>query len=238
MQIEGKNVLVTGASRGLGAALVSAALEEGAAKVYATARNPDDLPHQDDPRVVPLRLDITDPDQIRAAAEQAPDVDLLINNAGQLEGHDLLDDTLHAHRAAMETNYFGPLMVTRAFAPILKQRPEAGIVNILALLSLGNMRAKGGYCASKAAAWSLTSGLRALLAGDDIGVFSVFPGAMDTAMMEGSKVKKTPPEEVAHQILAGVRADREDIAPDPMSQKLLPMFAQDPKGFERMVAKW
>lgn len=234
---KGSIALVTGANRGIGAALVQALLDAGAAKVYATARDASSLSRWEDPRVIRLTLDIRDPRSCAQAAAQAQDVQLLINNAGTLKSFDLLEAPDEAIETDFGTNFYGLLHMHRAFVPVLRGKTDATIVNLLTLLSVASMPAMGGYSASKAAAWSLTMGLRARLAKENIRVVGVYPGAVDTDMLRGVEMPKTAPAEVARQVLVGLEAGQEDIAPDPMSTQLWGLFLQDPKAVERQFAE-
>ncbi len=233
--LRGSTVLVTGANRGIGAALVNALLEKGARKVYATTRDVESFEHTDE-RVVPIALDVRDAASCERAASVANDIDLLINNAGTLSSFDLLAGDDEALALDFDTNFYGVLHTTRAFLPILRKQDGAAIVNVLTLLSVASMPAMGGYSASKAAAWSLTMSLRASLAKEGINVHGVFPGAVDTDMLEGVEMPKTPPSEVARNILAGIEEGQEDISPDPMSRQLWELFLKNPKAVEQQFA--
>jgi NAD(P)-dependent dehydrogenase (short-subunit alcohol dehydrogenase family) len=214
MTIADKAVLVTGANRGIGQALVAEALSRGASRVYAGTRRP--LAHPDG-RVTPLTLDVTDPAQIQAAAEQVEALDVLINNAGVFLYDDLSD------RAALErhlaVNLFGTYGVTRAFLPLLA-RSRGAIVNNVSLMALAALPLTPAYSISKAAAFSLTQSLRALLAERGVRVHAVLTGPTDTDMVRDLDIPKTSPESVARAILDGVERGEEDIFPDPMSQTL------------------
>jgi NAD(P)-dependent dehydrogenase (short-subunit alcohol dehydrogenase family) len=214
MRIEDKAVLVTGANRGLGRALVGEALRRGAARVYAAARQP--LSHPDD-RVTPLIVDVTVPSQIRTAAERVESLDVLINNAGVSLPDDLTD------RAALErhlaVNLFGTWAVTDAFLPSLSQS-RGRIVNVVSLGAFAAVPVLPAYSASKAAAFSLTQSLRALLAGRGVDVHAAMPGPIDTDMVRDLPIAKTPPELVARGILDGVENEDEEIFPDPVSQMM------------------
>ncbi|MGE5803392.1 MAG: SDR family NAD(P)-dependent oxidoreductase [Gemmatimonadota bacterium] len=204
-------VLITGANRGLGRALVEEALRRGAARVYAGTRQP--LTHPD-PRVTPLTLDVTDAAQIQAALRQVESLDILVNNAGLALFDDLSDRaTLERHLAV---NFFGPYGVTHAFLPLLA-RSRGALVNVLSVAALAPLPMIAGYSISKAAAFSLTQSLRALLAGQGISVHAVLAGPIDTDMNRGFDIPKSTPESVARAILDGVEAGEEDIFPDPMS---------------------
>jgi NAD(P)-dependent dehydrogenase (short-subunit alcohol dehydrogenase family) len=239
MKIQGRNVLITGGNRGLGRALVDAALERGAARVYATARSGsslDSIISGKEGRVVPLELDITSPEQVRRAAEKAKDVDLLINNAGVLASFGVLAGAPADVQRDIETNFFGLLHLARAFTPVLTGRKDAALVSILSVASLASMPALGGYSASKAAAWSLTQALRADLGKQGVPVFAVFPGPVDTDMIRTFEMPKTPAAAVARAILEGVEASVSDIFPDGMSRDVGALFAKDPAALERRFA--
>ncbi|HVU00554.1 MAG TPA: SDR family oxidoreductase [Polyangiaceae bacterium] len=239
MKIQGSNVLVTGSNRGIGRALVEAALERGAARVYATARNTaslEPLGARAGDRVVPLELDVTSEDQIRRAAEKAKDVDLLVNNAGVLASFGVLAGTPKDVQRDMETNFFGLLNLARAFSPVLAARKNSALVSVLSVAALASMPPLGGYSSSKAAAWSLTQALRAELGKQGVRTFAVFPGPVDTDMIRTFDMPKTAPSVVARAILDGVEASVEDIFPDPMSKDVGALFARDPAAVERRFA--
>jgi NAD(P)-dependent dehydrogenase (short-subunit alcohol dehydrogenase family) len=214
MTIEGKSVLVSGANRGLGRALVEEALRRGAARVYAGARKP--LTHPD-ARVTPLTLDVTDPAQIQAAVEQVESLDILVNNAGISLPDDLSD------RAAVDrhlaVNLFGTWGVTEAFLPSLT-RSGAAIVNVVSIGAFAAVPVLPAYSISKAAAFSLTQSLRALLAGRGVSVHAVMPGPIDTDMVRELPIPKTPPESVAQAVFDGMENGEEEIFPDPMSEMM------------------
>jgi NAD(P)-dependent dehydrogenase (short-subunit alcohol dehydrogenase family) len=214
MTIHGKTVLVTGASRGIGQALVEEALRRGATRVYAGARQP--VPHPDE-RVTPVALDVTDPAQIRAAAGSVESVDLLINNAGVQPVDDLSDPAALEH--ALSVNLFGTYRVTQAFLPSLT-RSRGTIVNNVSLSALAPVPFAPGYSISKAAAFSLTQSLRMLLARRGVNVHSVLTGPTDTEMTRDLDIPKSPPESVARAIFDGIENGDEDIFPDPLSQAL------------------
>ena len=214
MAIEGKAVLVTGANRGLGQALVEEALRRGAKRVYAGTRQP--LAHVDG-RVTPLILDVTNAEQIQEAVERVESLDILINNAGLALYDDLSD------RAAIEqslaVNLFGPYGVTQAFLPLLT-RSRGTIVNVLSVVAFAPLPIVPAYSISKAAALSLSQSLRALLAGQGVRVHAVLAGPVDTDMSRGFDVPKASPESVARAIFDGVEKGEEDIFPDPMSESM------------------
>jgi NAD(P)-dependent dehydrogenase (short-subunit alcohol dehydrogenase family) len=214
MNIEDKVVLVTGANRGIGQALVEEALARGAKRVYAGTRQP--LDHADE-RVTPLLLDVTNAAQIEAAVEAVESLDILINNAGVALYDDLSDRaTIEQHLAV---NLFGTYAVTQAFLPLLTQSRGA-IVNGLSLAAFASLPIIPAYSISKAASFSLSQSLRALLAGQGVSVHSVMTGPTDTEMSRGLDVPKASPESVARAIFDGVENGEEDIFPDPMSQSM------------------
>jgi len=238
MQVKGNVALVTGANRGIGLALVRVLLDHGIAKVYATARRDEDLASLGaigDARIAPMRLDVTDRDQVNRATVKGIDVSLLFNNAGVLDFGGVLDAAPEKFNRNFDVNFFGLLNTTRAFAPALSKHRGA-VVNTLTLVALASMPGLGVYNASKAAAWSLTQSLRADLAKRHVQVFSVFPGAVDTDMLKGVEMPKTSAADVASEIIAGVEADTEDIFPDPMSRQLYAQWTADHKTIERQFA--
>jgi len=214
MTIADKAVLVTGANRGIGQALVEEALRRDAKRVYAGTRQP--LAHPDG-RVTPLTLDITSAAQIQAAADQVGSLDVLINNAGLALYDDITD------RAALEqhlaVNLFGTYGVTQAFLPLLTGSRGA-IVNNLSLNAFAPLPLIPAYSISKAVAFNMTQSLRALLAGRGVRVHAVLTGPTDTDMSRGLDIPKASPESVARAIFDGVEKEEEDIFPDPMSQSM------------------
>jgi NAD(P)-dependent dehydrogenase (short-subunit alcohol dehydrogenase family) len=214
MNITNKTVLITGANRGIGRALVDEALRRGAKKVYAGSRGP--LQHADK-RVIPIKLDVTDAGQIERAGQQIDELDVLINNAGIAIYDDLSDpDSIDRQ---MAVNVFGPLKVTHTLLPLLR-RAKGAIVNNLSIASLAPLPMIPGYSVSKAAAFSVTQSMRARLAADGVKVHAVFIGPTDTDMSRGFDAPKASPESVATGIFDGVEKGDEDIFPDPMSQPL------------------
>jgi NAD(P)-dependent dehydrogenase (short-subunit alcohol dehydrogenase family) len=238
MQIRGSIALVSGANRGIGRALVEALLDRGARRVYATGRDLatlDGVVALDRARVRPLKLDVTNPGDARAAAGAAGDVNLLINNAGVATAAGAADTSVDMIRETMETNFFGLVNVTNAFLPTLREHHGA-IVNILTIVALASSPILAAYNASKAAGWSLTQSLRADLARHGITVHGVFPGAVDTDMIRSFTLPKTPAIDVARAVLDGIEAGTEDIFPDPMAQQLYAAWRQDHKAVERQLA--
>ncbi len=235
MNFDDKTVLVTGANRGIGRALVEAFLGTGVKKIYAAARNTGSLPDFGDARVEALELDITDTDQVRRAADTASDVDLLINNAGILGFASLLDDGNEYVRRDMEVNYYGTLDVSRRFVPVLEGKPGAAIVNVVTIAAFVNFPAIGGYSASKAALFSATQGMRIEPQPRGIAVHTVNPGPIDTDMAKDLEMDKTSPEDTARNILAGLEADEADIFPDPASQQMFDAWRGNYRDLEQAV---
>jgi NAD(P)-dependent dehydrogenase (short-subunit alcohol dehydrogenase family) len=214
MTIADKTVLVTGANRGIGQALVQEALSRGARRVYAGTRQ--SLAHPDG-RVTPLSLDVTNPAQIEAAAESVDALDVLVNNAGIWLHDDLSDRAMLEEHLAV--NFFGPWGVTQAFLPLLT-RSRGAIVNNVSLMALAALPLTPAYSISKAAAFSLTQSLRALLAGRGVRVHAVLTGPTDTDMTAGFDIPKASSASVARAIFDGLDNEEEEIFPDPMSQTL------------------
>ncbi|MCU1647324.1 MAG: short-chain dehydrogenase [Nocardia sp.] len=214
VHISGSAVLVTGANRGIGRALVEEALSRGARRVYAGTREPWTHP---DTRVTPLTLDITDSDQIRSAVGAVESLDVLVNNAG-IALYDDLDDRSAIERQLV-VNLFGPFEMARAFQPLLA-RSKGAIVNNLSLAALAPMPITPAYSISKAAAFSLTQSLRVRVADQGVTVHAVLTGPTDTDMNRGFDIPKTAPEAVARAIFDGVEKGEEEIFPDPISQAI------------------
>lgn len=229
--IEGKAILVTGATRGIGQALVTEALRRGAARVYAGTRQP--YAHSD-PRITPLALDITDEGQVRAAAAQVESLDILVNNAGVFLFDDLSDrEALERHLAV---NLFGTYSVIQAFLPSLLASGGA-IVNNVSIAALAPIPVTPAYSLSKAAAFSLTQSLRMLLAGQGVRVHAILTGPVDTDMVRDLDIPKASPESVAKGIFDAVGRGEEDIFPDPLSAAIATGWHAGPaKALERQNA--
>lgn len=209
--IANKTVLITGANRGLGRALVDEALRRGAKRVFAGSRRPLDI---DDDRVTALTLDVTNVSQIHRAVEEIDTLDVLINNAGIALYDDLSSlDVVEQH---LQVNFLGVLRMTHAFMPLLK-RSHGAIVNNLSLAALAALPIIPAYSISKAAAFNLTQSLRALLASDGVSVHAVVLGPVDTDMNRGLDIPKASPESAAAGIFDGLARGEEDIFPDPAS---------------------
>ncbi len=214
MKIAESVVLVTGANRGIGLALVEEALRRGAKRVYAATRR--SFTHSDG-RVIPLTLDVTSSAQIEDAVERVDSLDILINNAGLGLYDDLSDRAVLEQHLAV--NLFGTYGVTQAFLPLLTVSRGA-IVNISSLTAFAALPLMPAYSISKAAAFSLTQSLRALLAGRDMSVHAVLTGPVDTDMTRALAIPKASPESVARAIFDGVERGEQDIFPDPMSETM------------------
>lgn len=218
MQIKNSVVLVTGANRGLGQAFVNELLQAGAAKIYAAGRDPSTITLQG---VVPIQLDVTNAADVAAAAARCTDLTLLINNAGIGRGSSFLAvGSTDAARAELETNFFGPLALSQAFAPILKANGGGAIVNVLSVLSWLNISTAATYSASKSAAWSLTNGLRNELRPQGTQVVGVHVGFMDTDMARGVPGPKADPLDVARQTLAALEAGQDEVLADELSRNV------------------
>jgi NAD(P)-dependent dehydrogenase (short-subunit alcohol dehydrogenase family) len=226
-----KAVLVTGANRGIGEALVQEALRRGASRVYAATRRP--LAHPDG-RVTPLILDVTDAAQIQRAVESVESLDILVNNAGIALYDDLSDRAVLEQHLAV--NLFGTYGVTQAFLPLLT-RSQGAIVNNVSMMAFAPLPLTPAYAVSKAAAFNLTQSLRALLAGRGVRVHAVLTGPTDTDMTRGFEIPKASPQSVARAIFDGVENGEEDIFPDPLSASLAESWRSGPaKAFERQYA--
>jgi NAD(P)-dependent dehydrogenase (short-subunit alcohol dehydrogenase family)/energy-coupling factor transporter ATP-binding protein EcfA2 len=242
MQIAGKVVLVTGANRGVGRAFVEALAARGAAKIYASARDPArlaDLVARFNGRVEPVKLDITSASEIAAARALCRDVALLVNNAGiNLQTGLIAAADLGAARAEIETNYLGPLAMCRAFAPVLKANGGGAIVNMLSIAARVNLPMYGSLSASKAAALSMTQGVRAELAAQGTLVVAVMPGAIDTEMEPNFPPPKLPPAEAARIALDAVEQGLDDVYPGDMAADMSQGLAADAKAVEKDLAKY
>ncbi|OBK43110.1 SDR family NAD(P)-dependent oxidoreductase [Mycobacterium sp. 1081908.1] len=230
--VAGKSVLVTGANRGIGRALVEEAVRRGAARVYAGTRDGSSYP---DERVVPIALDVTDAAQIRAAAATAESLDVLINNAGIALYDDLTDPAMLERHLAV--NLFGTHAVTRAFLPALI-RSRGAVVNNLSVNALAPLPIIPAYSVSKAAAFNLTQSLRAVLAPQGVRVFAVFTGPVDTDMSRELDIPKATPRSVAAAIFDALQRGEQDVFPDPISQSIAQGWDSTPaKELERQYAQ-
>jgi short-subunit dehydrogenase len=232
--IKDSTVLITGATGAIATALIAELAARGAKKIYAAARNPSALAAS--ARLVPLKMDVTSDGDVSRAAAAATDVTLLINNAGV--NHNtafLLAADLSIAREEFECNYIAPLRITRALAPVLIANKGA-VLNMLTILSRVNLPFMGSYCASKAAALSLTQGLRGELGPKGVRIAAALPGAVDTRMTAGLPIPKMSPADAAREILDGFEKGEEEIYVGDMARGLAEGLAKDPKGVERQLA--
>ncbi|MFD0483850.1 SDR family oxidoreductase [Kineococcus sp. GCM10028916] len=232
MNLNGATALVTGANRGIGAHLAAQLLERGA-KVYATARRPELL---DLPGAEVLALDVTDPAAIEAAARQAGDVDLLINNAGIASGATLLGDLDRVH-TEMAVNVWGPLAMVRAFAPVLAANGGGAVVNVASAASWLALPGATAYAMTKAAVWSMSNGLRHELAAQGTQVTSVHIGIADTDMTAGQDLPKADPADIARATLDGVEAGEFEVVTDDLAALAKTLLAGDPRESYATVAR-
>ena len=226
MKIKDSVALVTGANRGLGLAFTQALLAGGVRKVYAAARDPASVKQAG---VVPVRLDVTNAEEVASAAAELGDVTLVINNAGIIRGSGFLGENgVEAVRAELETNFFGPVNVSRAFAPILARNGGGAIVNVLSALSWVAFPSSSTYSASKAAAWSFSNGLRQELRGQGTQVLALHVGYMDTDMVRDVAAPKSKPEDVARQVLEALEAGQSEILADDVSRRIKQNLSAEP----------
>jgi NAD(P)-dependent dehydrogenase (short-subunit alcohol dehydrogenase family) len=225
MKISGSTALVTGASRGLGRQFARQLLERGAARVYATARNPGQV---DVPGADVLPLDITDPSSVAAAAAAAGDVTLLVNNAGVSTFQNLVTGDLDKIRLELDTHFYGTLAVVRAFAPALAANGGGAILNVLSRMSWLSYEGANSYAVAKAAEWSLTNGVRLELAGQGTLVSGVLLSSTDTDMMAGWDIPKNDPADVVRQALDGIEAGQLEIVADEDTARAKADLSADP----------
>ena len=224
MKIQGAAALVTGANRGLGAAIAQALLDSGA-KVYGAARDTATITN---PNVVPVQLDVTNADDVANAARACGDVSIVVNNAGILRSSaSLASGAIDAARAELETNFFGPMRIAQAFSPVLRENGGGALVNMLSVLSFVSAPQGATYCASKAAAWSLTNALRIELRRQGTLVVAVHAGYIDTDMAVGVDAEKVSPQSVASQIVAALEAGAEEVLADPISEMVKGALSND-----------
>ena len=218
MKIRDSVAFVTGANRGIGLAFAQELLAAGARKVYAATRQSERITLA---AVESVRLDVTNPEDVAAAARRCTDVNLLINNAGiALWTGFLSPDSVEAARSEMETNYYGPLLLSRAFAPVLAKNGGGAIVNLLSVLSWVAVPSAGTYSASNAAAWSLTNWLRTALREQGTHVIGVHAGPVDTDMASELTLPKVTPIDVVRQVLSAVEAGRDEVLADDMTRQV------------------
>lgn len=225
MLLKNAVVLVTGANRGIGAEFVAQLKERGAGKIYAASRQASSVGVDG---VVPIQLDITDPSQIQAAAETASDVQVLINNAGISTGTSVISGAVADIRREMDTNFFGPLLMTQAFAPVLKANGGGAVLNVVSALSWFTVPGVGAYAASKAAAWSLTDSARLELAGQGTHVVGVHMGLVDTDMAAGVQAPKISPTTLAAAALDAIESGLDEVLADDWAKFVKSGLTLDP----------
>jgi|ETNmetMinimDraft_22_1059887.scaffolds.fasta_scaffold00007_35 NAD(P)-dependent dehydrogenase (short-subunit alcohol dehydrogenase family) len=238
--IDGKVAFVTGSNRGIGKAIVEALLKRGASRVYATARSIESLKSLTDAyghRVVPVPLDVTDPDQVKEAAKVADDVQVVVSNAGFAGNPDFFNEDQSASRQEFEVNYWGTMNVARALAPVIQSNGGGAFVVISSVGGLVNFPMYPTYSDSKAAVHSMTQGLRLLKKAEGLQVVGVYPGPVDTDMAEEIEFEKATPESVAEAILDGVESGAEEVFPDPWAEGYRIPYKAGPKTLERRTAE-
>jgi short-subunit dehydrogenase len=224
MQIAGTIALVSGANRGIGRSFTDALLDRGAAKVYAAAR---DVATITDPRVVPIQLDVTDPDRVALVADELEDVALVVNNAGVGQVGSPLDTSLETARTQLETNYLGLISVTQAFAPVLARNGGGAFINMLSVASWMASPRLTTYSASKSAAWSYTNAARIELKQQNTQVVAVHVGFVDTDLTAGLDVEKVSPAIVANAALDALEADNPEAIVDEVSRAVKAGLSDD-----------
>jgi len=233
MNLSHKTALVTGANRGIGAALVKEMLKAGVAKIYAAARDPKTLPSFADARVVPLQMDITSDASVSAAAAIAQDVDILVNNAGTLAFGDYLNSSWDSFEDDMQTNYFGTLRVLRTFTPQFVARKSGTVANVSSVVGLSAVPVMAGYSASKAALHSITQSLRGTLEKHNVTVIGIYPGPIETDLAKLVPYPdKATPEFAAANIVKGIAEGQTYIFPDPMAQQAEQLWSTDNRALE------
>jgi NAD(P)-dependent dehydrogenase (short-subunit alcohol dehydrogenase family) len=226
MKLANATVLITGANRGLGLAFAREALARGARKVYAAARDPASVGL---PGVVPITLDVTNADDIRAAARDCGDVTLLINNAGiAVPGGFFADASVESARRHFDTNVFGPLRLTQAFAPVLASHGGGAILNVLSIASWINGPLLGLYGMSKSAAWAMTNGVRIELRGQKTQVLALHVGFIDTDLTRGFDVPKLAPDAVVRTALDALEAGASEVLADERTRQVRQGLSADP----------
>ena len=235
MKLDNATVLITGANRGLGLAFAREALARGARKVYAGARDPSSVKL---PGVVPIKLDVTNLDHIAAAARECGDLTLLINNAGiAATGGFLAEGSVDAAQRHLDTNFFGPLRLTRAFAPILAKNGGGAILNVLSIASWINGPLLGNYGMSKSAAWAMTNGTRIELRDQKTQVLGLHVGFIDTDLTAGMDVPKIAPDAVARTTFDALEAGASEILADDFTRQVHAGLSADPAVYLKPIGE-
>ena len=235
MKLDNATILITGANRGLGLAFAREALARGARKVYAGARDPSSVKL---PGVVPIKLDVTNPDDIAAAARACGDVTLLINNAGiAATGGFLAEGSIEAAQRHLDTNFFGPLHLTRAFAPILAGNGGGAILNVLSIASWINGPLRGNYGMSKSAAWAMTNGTRIELMEQKTQVLALHVGFIDTDLTAGMDVPKIAPDAVVRTTFDALEAGASEVLADEFTRQVHRGLAAEPAVYLQPIAR-
>ena len=235
MKLDNATVFITGANRGLGLAFARAALARGARKVYAAARDPSSVTL---PGVVPVKLDVTRPEDIAAAARAGGDVTLLINNAGiAATGGFLAGDAVASAQRHLDTNFFGPLRVTQAFAPILAANGGGAILNVLSISSWINGPLLGIYGMSKSAAWAMTNGTRIELTEQKTQVLALHVGFIDTDLTNGFDVPKSAPDAVVRTTLDALEAGASEVLADDITRQVHAGLSADPAVYLQAIGR-
>ena len=235
MKLHNATLLITGANRGIGLAFARDALARGARKVYAGVRDPTSLTLEG---VEAIRLDVTKPDDVAAAAERLRDVTVLINNAGIASfGGFLAEGSIEAARTQLETNYFGPLRTSLAFAPVLAANGGGAILNVLSIASWISTPLLAVYGSTKSAAWSLTNGLRHELRAQRTQVLGMHMGFVDTDLTRGIDLAKSTPEAVVHEALDALERGDEEVLADDITRQVKPGLSAQPPVYLQMLQR-
>jgi NAD(P)-dependent dehydrogenase (short-subunit alcohol dehydrogenase family) len=239
MKIAQSVVLITGANRGIGKSYVEEFLKAGAKKIYLGVRDlasVEEFAQQNPEVLIPLQLDVTNEEHIKNAASEASDVNILINNAGVLFFDDLKSpEAIDNARKTMDVNFFGPLLLTQRFAPILKNNGGGALITVSSIVGHVSMPAITTYCASKYAVQSLILNTRAQLASQGTQVIGVYPGPIETDMAADLEMEKFPPEQVALETIKAIENGTEDVFPDAFSQSTYQAFRENPKAIEEQM---
>lgn len=241
IQSQQKNIFISGANRGIGAALVREAFAQGAAKVYAGVRKLNSLSQLQEEfgdKLVPIQLDVTQPESIQKAVDQASDIDILINNAGVFGGGGFSEGLIEGLEENFAVNVYGVAHLTQGFLPHLKAKPEAAILTVSSMVGLASMPMGVAYSASKAAVHSLIQGLRGELKASNILISGIYPGPIDTEMLAGIEMEKDSPENVAQAVFHGISLGQEDIFPDSMAQQMGSVYLESPKQAEEIFSQF